>query len=49
MVFTEAGSKTIKREWVIGKGSSPNPRWMQIIVVDPYREYDKMTILNNCP
>ncbi|HAV78205.1 MAG TPA: hypothetical protein DCX53_12725 [Anaerolineae bacterium] len=49
LIFTEAGSKTVKRQWMIGKGDSPNPRWMQIIVLDPYREYDQVTILNNCP
>lgn len=50
MEFTEAGTKTISREWMIGKGDSPNPRWMEFVVVDPYRqEYGKTTILNNCP
>ena len=50
MKFTEAGSKTISREWMIGKGDSPNPRWMRIIVTDPkYQEYGKAEILNNCP
>lgn len=50
MEFTEAGSRTISREWMIGKGDSPNPRWMEIVVVRPfYHEYGKVTILNNCP
>lgn len=50
MEFTEAGSKTISREWMIGKGDSPNPRWMEFVVTDPfYKEYGKVTILNNCP
>lgn len=50
MVFTEAGSTTISREWVIGKGDSPNPRWIEFVVTEPvYQEYGKATILNNCP
>ncbi|HXF86572.1 MAG TPA: NBR1-Ig-like domain-containing protein [Anaerolineales bacterium] len=50
MQFTQAGSKTIWREWMIGRGDSPNPRWMRIIVTEPkYQEYDKAVILNNCP
>lgn len=50
MEFTEAGSKTISREWMIGKGDSPNPRWIEFVVVGPsYQEYGKTTILNNCP
>ena len=48
--FTEAGSITVSREWVIGKGDSPNPRWIQIIVTSPsYQEFEKLEILNNCP
>ena len=48
--FTEASSFTISREWMIGKGDSPNPRWMQIIVTSPaYQEFEKVEILNSCP
>jgi len=48
--FTEAGFKTLSREWMIGKGDSPNPRWIEFIVTEPfYQEYGKATILNNCP
>lgn len=48
--LTEAGSLTVNREWVIGRGSTPNPRWIQLIVTSPqYQAYDKVTILNNCP
>ena len=48
--FTEAGSITVSREWMIGKGDSPSPRWIQIIVTSPtYQEFDKVEILNNCP
>jgi len=48
--FTEGGSFTISREWMIGKGDSPNPRWMQIIITKPtYQEFGKVDILNICP
>jgi Ig-like domain from next to BRCA1 gene len=48
--FTEAGSVTVSREWMVGKGDSPNPRWMQIVVTEPtYQEFGKVEILNNCP
>ncbi len=48
--FTEAGSLTVKREWMIGKGDSPNPRWIQIVVTAPqYQEFDQLPILNPCP
>lgn len=50
MKFTEAGSKSISREWKVGAGDSPNPRWMRIIVTAPvYLEYDKAVFQNNCP
>jgi len=50
MEFTEAGSKTISREWMIGKGDSPNPRWIEFVQTSPdYREYGKAEILNLCP
>lgn len=46
----QAGSTTLSREWKIGRGDSPNPRWVQFIVTSPTRqEYEKVTILNNCP
>jgi hypothetical protein len=48
--FTEAGSQTVSREWKVGKGDSPNSRWMQIIATGPTpQEYDKATWPNNCP
>ena len=50
MEFTGAGSRTINREWMIGKGDSPNPRWIELVVTEPfYREYGKSEILNLCP
>lgn len=48
--LTEAGSTTFQREWMIGRGDSPNPRWIKFIVTEPqYQDYGKVTILNNCP
>jgi len=48
--FTEAGSTTVSREWMIGKGDSPNPRWIQIVITEPtYQEWGKVDILNVCP
>jgi hypothetical protein len=50
LVFQEAGSKTVSREWTVGRGDSPNDRWMQIFVLWPdYYEYDKAIFENNCP
>ena len=50
LFFTEAGSQTISREWMVGRGDSPNDRWMQIVVTDPILHYyDKATWPNDCP
>jgi len=50
MVFKEAGSQTVSREWMVGRGDSPRPRWMQIIVTEPTLQYyDKAVWPNNCP
>jgi hypothetical protein len=50
MDFTGAGSQTISREWVVGKGDSPNPRWMRIVVTTPQHQgYGYAYILNDCP
>ena len=48
--FTQAESITLTREWMVGKGDSPNPRWIMLVVTEPiYQEYGKAEILNNCP
>ena len=48
--LTEAGSVTIQREWMIGRGATQNPRWIQLIITEPQRqEYEKVTFINNCP
>ena len=47
--LTEAGSKTISREWTIGKGDSPNPRWIEFVVTSPeHKEYGQAPIQNLC-
>lgn len=47
--FTEASSKTISREWMVGKGDSPNTRWIEFVVTSPeYREYGKAEFENLC-
>ena len=49
MEFEEAGSKTVTREWMIGKGDSPNARWIEFVITSPeYREYGKQEFLNLC-
>lgn len=48
--FTEAGMQVLSREWIIGKGDSPNPRWIEFVMTSPkYQEFGKQEILNNCP
>ncbi len=50
LTFTEAGSQTISREWMVGKGDSPNTRWIQFVVTSPtYHEYDQAKFENLCP
>jgi hypothetical protein len=49
MEFTEAGSQTVSREWMVGKGDSPNTRWIEFVVTEPeYREYGKAEFENLC-
>ena len=50
VIFTEAGSKTYSREWMVGRGDSPNTRWMQIVIVGPTpQEFEKISFENTCP
>ncbi len=50
LAFAAAGTKTVSRTWMVGKGDSPNDRWMQIIVLEPeYHEYSQAVFQNNCP
>lgn len=48
--FPAAGTQTVSRSWMVGRGDSPNDRWMQIIVLEPeYMEFPKAVWPNNCP
>jgi hypothetical protein len=50
MEFTEAGSQTISREWMVGKGDSPNTRWIEFTTTSPeFKEYGKAKFENLCP
>ena len=50
MEFTEATTKSAQREWSQHKGSSPNPRWVQVIVTSPtYQEFDEVVLPDLCP
>lgn len=47
--FTQAETKAVKREWSQKKGSSPNPRWIQVVVTSPtYQEFDIMPLPDQC-
>ncbi len=49
LVFTDAGTKTVSREWKLHLGSATNTRWMQIIITSPtYQEYGKATFDYTC-
>ena len=50
MAFTEAGSQTISREWMVGRGDSPNPRWMEVVILKPVlRSFGRAVWPNDCP
>jgi len=49
MKFTKAGSQTISREWSFHLGSSTtHDKWMQIVTVDPFHEYEKAVFRYDC-
>ncbi len=49
ITFTEAGTKSVTREWHWGSAASRNPRWMQIVVTSPtYKEFSQVTLLTSC-
>jgi hypothetical protein len=49
MKFTAAGSQTISREWSFHLGSSTtHDKWMQIVTVDPFHEYDRAVFRYDC-
>jgi hypothetical protein len=47
--MTEAGSKTVSREWMVQVGNSTNDRWMSITILSPvYKEFPPMTFSYDC-
>jgi len=49
LTFIEATTKSAQREWSQHKDSSPNPRWVQVIITDPtYQEFDKVVLPELC-
>ncbi len=47
--FKEAGSVTFKRDWLINKGDSPNPRWIQFVLTGSQaHDYGRVDILHDC-
>jgi hypothetical protein len=50
LTFTEATTKSAQREWSQHKNSSPNPRWVQVVIDDPtYQEFEKVALPSLCP
>jgi hypothetical protein len=50
LTFTEATTKSAQREWSQHKDSSPNPRWVQVVIDDPtYQEFEKVVLPSLCP
>ena len=50
LIFTEAATKSAQREWSQHKGSSPNPRWAQVIITSPaYQEFNAVVLPDLCP
>jgi hypothetical protein len=48
--FLEATTKSFQREWSQHKDSSPNQRWVQVIVTEPtYQEFEKVVLPDLCP
>lgn len=47
--FTEASTKSAQREWIQNVKSSPNPRWVQVIVTSPtYQEFGNVVLPKLC-
>lgn len=50
LTFTEATTKSAQREWSQHRDSSPNPRWVQVVIDDPtYQEFEKLVLPSLCP
>ena len=50
--FKQAGSTTFKRDWLVAKGDSPNPRWIQFVLTGSQAyDYGKVIFdhFSSCP
>ena len=49
LVFTEATSMTVSREWSFHLGATPGTKWMQLVITAPdYVEYPQQTFIYAC-
>ena len=49
LTFTEATTKSAQREWSQHRDSSPNPRWVQVVIDSPtYQEFEKVALPSLC-
>jgi hypothetical protein len=49
LVFKDATSMTVEREWSMHLGVNPGTKWMQIVITAPgYMEYPQATFLYDC-
>jgi hypothetical protein len=47
--MTEAGTKTVSREWMVQRGNSLNDRWMSMTILAPdYKEYPPAIFSYDC-
>jgi hypothetical protein len=47
--MTEAGSRTVSREWMVQVGNSTNDRWMSITILAPeYKEFPPVSFSYDC-
>jgi hypothetical protein len=50
LTFAEASTKSAEREWSQHRDSSPNPRWVQVIIDSPsYQEFEPVVLPGLCP
>jgi len=52
--FEEAGTQTIKNEWVLNKCTTQNPRYVSLVILDPDNDmpvyqYPEFMFINDCP
>jgi hypothetical protein len=52
--FTEAGTQTIRNEWILNKCTTQNPRYVSLVILDPETDepiyqYPEFVFVNDCP